>query len=55
MRSASATSGCCALNFDSVIRIGNVPTLRFWRDLDSSSINVTHYSDLPFAGMTRGE
>ncbi|HEY6843725.1 MAG TPA: hypothetical protein VI391_06110, partial [Thermoanaerobaculia bacterium] len=42
-------------NFDSVIRIGNVPTLRFWRDLDSSHINVTHYSDLPFPGLTRGE
>ena len=38
-----------------VIRIGSVPTLRFWRDLDSSSISVIHYSDLPFAGMTRGE
>jgi hypothetical protein len=22
-------------DFDSVIRIGNVPTLRFWRDLDT--------------------
>jgi 2-succinyl-5-enolpyruvyl-6-hydroxy-3-cyclohexene-1-carboxylate synthase len=42
-------------NFDSVIRIGNVPTLRFWRDLDAMTIPVTHYSDLPFAGMTRGE
>ncbi|HJT18716.1 MAG TPA: hypothetical protein VJ853_15070 [Thermoanaerobaculia bacterium] len=42
-------------SFDSVIRIGNVPTLRFWRDLDSSRINVTHYSDLPFPGLTRGE
>jgi 2-succinyl-5-enolpyruvyl-6-hydroxy-3-cyclohexene-1-carboxylate synthase len=42
-------------NFDSVIRIGNVPTLRFWRDLDGMTIPVTHYSDLPFAGMTRGE
>jgi 2-succinyl-5-enolpyruvyl-6-hydroxy-3-cyclohexene-1-carboxylate synthase len=42
-------------NFDRVTRIGNVPTLRFWRDLDSSQINVTHYSDLPFPGMTRGE
>ncbi len=41
--------------FDRVIRIGNVPTLRFWRDLDSSQINVTHYSDLPFPGLTRGE
>jgi 2-succinyl-5-enolpyruvyl-6-hydroxy-3-cyclohexene-1-carboxylate synthase len=42
-------------NFDSVIRIGNVPTLRFWRDLEALPIPVAHYSDLPFAGMTRGE
>jgi 2-succinyl-5-enolpyruvyl-6-hydroxy-3-cyclohexene-1-carboxylate synthase len=41
--------------FDCVIRIGNVPTLRFWRDLDSTDIRVTHYTDLPFAGLTRGE
>ena len=42
-------------NFESVIRIGNVPTLRFWRDVDSSHIHVIHYSDLPFRGLTRGE
>src|SRR5690349_12614415 len=42
-------------SFDSVIRIGNVPTLRFWRDLDTRDISVMHYSDLPFAGLTRGE
>src|SRR6266550_8605241 len=42
-------------NFDSVIRIGNVPTLRFWRDLDALSTPVVHYSDLPFTGLTRGE
>jgi 2-succinyl-5-enolpyruvyl-6-hydroxy-3-cyclohexene-1-carboxylate synthase len=42
-------------NFDSVIRIGTVPTLRFWRDLDAMAIPVSHYSDLPFAGMTRGD
>ncbi|HUJ15359.1 MAG TPA: hypothetical protein VL284_16350 [Thermoanaerobaculia bacterium] len=42
-------------SFDSVIRVGNVPTLRFWRDLDSSQIHVTHYSDLPFPGLTRGD
>ena len=42
-------------NFERVIRIGSVPTLRFWRDLDSSHINVIHYSDLPFRGLTRGE
>ncbi len=42
-------------DFDSVIRIGNVPTLRFWRDLDTLDLPVTHYSDLPFPGLTRGE
>lgn len=41
--------------FDSVIRIGNVPTLRFWRDLENLALPVTHYSDLPFRGLTRGE
>jgi 2-succinyl-5-enolpyruvyl-6-hydroxy-3-cyclohexene-1-carboxylate synthase len=41
--------------FDSVIRIGNVPTLRFWRDLEDRDLPVTHYSDLPFTGLTRGE
>jgi 2-succinyl-5-enolpyruvyl-6-hydroxy-3-cyclohexene-1-carboxylate synthase len=41
--------------FDSVIRIGNVPTLRFWRDLETFDLPVTHFSDLPFAGLTRGD
>jgi 2-succinyl-5-enolpyruvyl-6-hydroxy-3-cyclohexene-1-carboxylate synthase len=41
--------------FDGVIRIGNVPTLRFWRDLEERDLPVTHYSDLPFTGLTRGE
>jgi 2-succinyl-5-enolpyruvyl-6-hydroxy-3-cyclohexene-1-carboxylate synthase len=41
--------------FDHVIRIGNVPTLRFWRDLETLDIPVTHFSDLPFTGLTRGE
>jgi 2-succinyl-5-enolpyruvyl-6-hydroxy-3-cyclohexene-1-carboxylate synthase len=41
--------------FDSVIRIGNVPTLRFWRDLDTRDVPIIHYSDLPFAGLTRGD
>ena len=41
--------------FDRVIRIGNVPTLRFWRDLDKSNTAVIHYSDLPFPGLTRGD
>lgn len=42
-------------NFDAVIRIGNVPTLRFWRDLETMDIPVIHFSDLPFPGLTRGE
>jgi 2-succinyl-5-enolpyruvyl-6-hydroxy-3-cyclohexene-1-carboxylate synthase len=42
--------------FGRVIRIGNVPTLRFWRDLeDRRDIAVVHYSDLPFPGLTRGD
>jgi len=41
--------------FDSVIRIGNVPTLRFWRDLEERDTPVVHFSDLPFTGLTRGE
>src|SRR6185369_9037296 len=40
--------------FDEVIRIGNVPTFRYWRDLESKPIPVTHYSRLPFTGLTRG-
>jgi 2-succinyl-5-enolpyruvyl-6-hydroxy-3-cyclohexene-1-carboxylate synthase len=42
-------------SFDSVIRIGNVPTLRFWRELEERDVPVVHFSDLPFAGCTRGE
>ena len=43
--------------FRRVIRIGNVPTLRFWRDLDESQrqLAVINYSDLPFAGLSRGD
>jgi 2-succinyl-5-enolpyruvyl-6-hydroxy-3-cyclohexene-1-carboxylate synthase len=41
--------------FDGVIRIGNVPTLRFWRDLETLDLPVVQYSDLPFTGLTRGE
>jgi 2-succinyl-5-enolpyruvyl-6-hydroxy-3-cyclohexene-1-carboxylate synthase len=44
-------------NFDSVIRIGNVPTLRFWRDLDESRAHLPliSFSALPFTGCSRGE
>jgi 2-succinyl-5-enolpyruvyl-6-hydroxy-3-cyclohexene-1-carboxylate synthase len=38
--------------FDEVIRIGNVPTLRFWRDV---KLPTAHYTRLPFAGLDHGE
>src|ERR1051325_4074657 len=38
--------------FDEVIRVGNVPTLRFWRDV---KLPTTHYTRLPFAGLDHGE
>ena len=41
-------------HFDEVIRIGNVPTFRYWRDLETRDVPVTHYSPLPFTGLTRG-
>jgi len=44
-------------DFDGVIRIGNVPTLRFWRDLDESrrDVPLISFSALPFTGCSRGE
>lgn len=40
---------------DSIIRIGNVPTLRFWRDLEGefSEVPVINYTDLPYTGLSR--
>ena len=35
---------------DSIIRIGGVPTLRAWRDLESFSIPVLSISNAPFTG-----
>jgi 2-succinyl-5-enolpyruvyl-6-hydroxy-3-cyclohexene-1-carboxylate synthase len=40
--------------FDEVIRIGKVPTFRYWRDLETRDIPIKHYSRLPFTGLTRG-
>lgn len=42
---------------DAVLRIGGVPTLRFWRDLeaDLASLPVLSVTAQPFAGLTRGE
>jgi len=44
-------------DFDAVIRIGNVPTLRFWRDLDEKfkALDVVNISPLPFPGLSRGD
>jgi 2-succinyl-5-enolpyruvyl-6-hydroxy-3-cyclohexene-1-carboxylate synthase len=40
-----------------VLRIGGVPTVRIWRDLDEaeSPIDVLSLSTLPFSGLSRGE
>jgi 2-succinyl-5-enolpyruvyl-6-hydroxy-3-cyclohexene-1-carboxylate synthase len=42
---------------DRVIRIGGVPTLRFWRDLEESikQVPVLSISSVPFSGLTRSE
>jgi 2-succinyl-5-enolpyruvyl-6-hydroxy-3-cyclohexene-1-carboxylate synthase len=44
-------------DFDGVIRVGGVPTLRFWRDLDESrrELPVVSFSRSRFAGLSRGE
>ena len=65
LREESALAGQVVLNermlargaFDGVIRIGGVPTLRFWRDLDETLMHlpIIHFTRLPFAGLTRGE
>jgi 2-succinyl-5-enolpyruvyl-6-hydroxy-3-cyclohexene-1-carboxylate synthase len=41
--------------FKSVIRIGGVPTLRFWRDLENQGLNipVVNFTDVPFSGLAR--
>ncbi|HEY3057096.1 MAG TPA: hypothetical protein VGK31_14315 [Thermoanaerobaculia bacterium] len=43
--------------FTRVIRAGNVPTVRFWRDLDEKlrDLPVVSYSRLPFRGLSRGD
>jgi 2-succinyl-5-enolpyruvyl-6-hydroxy-3-cyclohexene-1-carboxylate synthase len=42
-------------SYDSVIRIGGVPTTRFWRDLETHKLPVLSVSDLPFSGLSYGE
>ncbi len=40
---------------DSILRIGGVPTLRFWRDLEKDFLNtaVYNFTDLQFTGLAR--
>jgi len=45
--------GLGALDYDGIIRIGSVPTLRLWRDLETAHCPVVHFSHLPFAGLPR--
>jgi 2-succinyl-5-enolpyruvyl-6-hydroxy-3-cyclohexene-1-carboxylate synthase len=42
--------------FDGVIRIGAVPTLRFWRDLDEklAALPLVSVGEAPFTGLARG-
>ena len=42
-----------SLDIDGVIRVGDVPTLRFWRDLEKSDLPVTHFSRRPWSGLPR--
>lgn len=41
------------IKFDGVIRIGGIPTARFWRDLERSDLPVLNFTDLPFSGLAR--
>lgn len=41
------------LDFDSVIRIGNVPTVRYWRDLEKNDLPVHNFSNIEFSGIPR--
>jgi 2-succinyl-5-enolpyruvyl-6-hydroxy-3-cyclohexene-1-carboxylate synthase len=38
-----------------VLRLGGVPTLKLWRELESSHLPVVSVSSRPFKGMSRGE
>jgi 2-succinyl-5-enolpyruvyl-6-hydroxy-3-cyclohexene-1-carboxylate synthase len=52
---AAAQRGLAAGLFDAVVRIGDVPSFRVWRDLDlSPAVPVLSVSRKPWAGLTRG-
>ncbi|MEY3481807.1 MAG: 2-succinyl-5-enolpyruvyl-6-hydroxy-3-cyclohexene-carboxylic-acid synthase [Verrucomicrobiota bacterium] len=43
----------CRAACDGVLRIGGVPTPRFWRELDGDPRPVLHISRLPYPGLAR--
>lgn len=43
----------CREACDGVLRIGGVPTPRFWRDLENDERPVLHVARAPFAGLAR--
>lgn len=46
----------CGYPIDGVLRIGGVPTLRFWRDLEMMpTVTVLSINDVPFRGLTSGK
>ena len=40
-----------AVAHDGIVRVGGVPTLRRWRDLEKTGLPVAHFSRTPFAGL----
>jgi 2-succinyl-5-enolpyruvyl-6-hydroxy-3-cyclohexene-1-carboxylate synthase len=43
------------LDFDAVLRIGSVPTLRFWRDLAARNIETLGFDPLGFSGSPHAQ
>ena len=45
----------CQNHFDSIVRIGGIPTIRLWRDLEYSLKNVTvlSFSERNYSGLSR--
>lgn len=41
--------------FDSIIRIGGIPTHRAWRDLEEYRLSVFSISEMPFKGLSYGD
>lgn len=43
----------CRRSIDGILRIGGVPTPRFWREAEAGHHPILHVSRLPFSGMER--